>query len=59
MDKRNTIVGLSRALLLTSIVCLPLVEAQQPAASPQVAETPFDYSRYFRVLKRKFSNVPS
>ena len=47
MDKRNTIIGLCPALLLTSIVCVPLAEAQQPAASPQVAESHFDYSRYF------------
>jgi oligoendopeptidase F len=47
MDNCNMIVGLCPALLLTSIFCAPLVEAQQPAASPQVPESHFDYSRYF------------
>jgi len=47
MDNRRTIVGLCRALLLTSMICAPLAEGQQPPAGQQVAETGFDYSRYF------------
>lgn len=47
MSNRSTIALFGPAFLLTSIICAPLMKAQQPPASPTAAESHFDDARYF------------